>query len=67
MVVCHLIDVELWLAPGHFSVAGAELADKVVAVTADSKVSKNKTKNTRHKHISVFFLKTVVMLHQTNL
>lgn len=29
---CHLIDVELWLASGHFSVAGAELADKVVPV-----------------------------------
>lgn len=28
----HLIDVELWLASGHFSVAGAELPDKVVAV-----------------------------------
>lgn len=27
----HLVDVELRLAPGHFSVAGAELADEVVA------------------------------------
>lgn len=31
----HLIDVELWLASGHFSVAGAEVADKVVAVKND--------------------------------
>lgn len=27
----HLVDVELRLAPGHFPVAGAELADEVVA------------------------------------
>lgn len=32
----HLIDVELWLASGHFSVAGAELADKVVAVKTNT-------------------------------
>lgn len=29
----HLIDVELRLAPGHFSVAGAELAYEVMPVT----------------------------------
>lgn len=27
---CYLVDVELGLASGHFSVAGAELANKVV-------------------------------------
>lgn len=35
----HLIDVELWLASGHFSVAGAELADKVVAVKNEHTVT----------------------------
>lgn len=34
---CHLVDVKLRLASGHFSVAGAELADKVVPVKVDTK------------------------------
>lgn len=33
----HLIDVELRLAPGHFSVAGAELADEVMAAGTHNK------------------------------
>lgn len=33
----HLVDVELRLAPGHFSVAGAELADEVVAAGTKGK------------------------------
>lgn len=32
----HLVDVKLRLASGHLSVAGAELADEVVAVKEDT-------------------------------
>lgn len=50
----HLIDVELRLASGHFSVAGAELADEVVAVKANTKsdVLPNPTLMHPHLHTS---------------
>ncbi len=44
----HLIDVELWLASGHFSVAGAELADKVVAVKTNTQSHFSATEKKPH-------------------